>query len=84
MSFKKLKAKWAAARAERMGEKTTPAAAEEEIVAPVVQEVVQFVEVDFDEMTRDELYDVADEMDIDGRSSMNKAELLEAVKAATE
>lgn len=35
-----------------------------------------------DEHTRDELYDMADRLDIPGRSTMNKAELAEAVVLA--
>ena len=34
-------------------------------------------------MTKAELYEVASEMGIKGRSSMNKAELLEAIRAAS-
>ena len=36
-----------------------------------------------DSMTKAELYEVASEMGIKGRSSMNKAELLEAIRAAS-
>lgn len=35
-----------------------------------------------EEHTRDELYDMADELDIPGRSGMNKAELAEAIVLA--
>lgn len=35
----------------------------------------------YETLTRDELYDIARERDIHGRSSMRKAELLEAVRA---
>lgn len=34
----------------------------------------------FQEKTKDELYDMAKELDIDGRSYMNKGELVEAVR----
>ena len=36
-----------------------------------------------DSMTKAELYEVASELGIKGRSSMNKAELLEAIRAAS-
>lgn len=36
----------------------------------------------FDEMTKDQLEDEAKRLDVDGRSTMNKDELLDAVKAA--
>jgi len=36
----------------------------------------------FNKMTKDELYEYAQEWDLDGRSEMNKAELLAAVKAS--
>ena len=38
-------------------------------------------EDDPEEMTKEELYDLAQEYDIPGRSSMSKEELLEAVEA---
>ncbi|WP_099825542.1 DUF7218 family protein [Oceaniglobus indicus] len=34
----------------------------------------------YEEWTRDELYDRAQELDIDGRSDMNKDELIEALR----
>lgn len=34
-----------------------------------------------EDRTRDELYNRAKELDIDGRSKMNKAELIEAIRA---
>ena len=34
----------------------------------------------YDEWTRDELYDRAKELDIDGRSSMSKDELIDALR----
>lgn len=36
-----------------------------------------------DSMTKAELYEVATELGVKGRSSMNKAELLEAIRAAS-
>ena len=36
---------------------------------------------DYDEMTKTELYDIATELDIDGRSTMDKDELIEAIQA---
>jgi len=55
-----------------------------EVVVDEVEEVEVEVEVveDYSEMTYDELRDIASDMDIDGRSSMNKSELVEAIKAA--
>ena len=37
---------------------------------------------DLADLSRDELYERAREMDVDGRSDMSKAELLEAVRAS--
>ena len=34
-------------------------------------------------MTKAELYDRAEELEVDGRSSMNKAELIDAIITAT-
>lgn len=39
--------------------------------------------IDGEDMTRDELYSQAKELEIDGRSDMTKAELAEAVRAAS-
>lgn len=37
--------------------------------------------IDPDEVTRDEVYEMAQDLDIDGRSDMSRAELIEAVEA---
>ena len=36
----------------------------------------------YEEWTRDELYDRAQELDIDGRSSMDKSELIDALRSS--
>lgn len=37
--------------------------------------------IDPEEVTRDEVYEMAQELDIEGRSDMSKQELIEAVEA---
>lgn len=39
---------------------------------------------DYEQMSKDELYEVAQERDIEGRSDMTKAELLEAIRATAD
>lgn len=47
----------------------------------VVYSKTKAPEPEVDDSTKDELYERAQELDIEGRSTMNKAELQEAVEA---
>lgn len=41
-------------------------------------------DLDIEKMTKDQLLDIAEQMEIDGAAKMNKAQLIEAIKAAGE
>jgi hypothetical protein len=76
--FPKLRQRWDAARLQRLGEELAAAKSGD----PVPGEAVRSGNGDITSMTKAELYEKAKELDIDGRSKMNKDELAEAVADA--
>lgn len=62
-----------------VGGEPQPASTEETSTAPSSQPAAD--EKPLEQMTRAELYDVATEFEIEGRSGMDKGELLDAIKA---
>lgn len=50
--------------------------------ADAIDRAAETVAPDYDELTKAELYDIAQRRDLDGRSTMNKAELVEALRSS--